>query len=72
MEYKYIELLSIKFAASSMDIVRQQVTFRYHSIKEQLGHLQSRLVNVTSLVKLQSPGLLQHIQHPPGLGGVGS
>ena len=33
MEYKFVELLSCHFLASGEDIVRQQITFRYNSVK---------------------------------------
>ena len=33
MEYKFVELLSGDFIASPEETVRQQITFRYNSIK---------------------------------------
>ncbi|RHZ10593.1 hypothetical protein DYB26_007119 [Aphanomyces astaci] len=40
MEYKFVELLSVDFARSPEEIVRQHITFRYNTVKV---HLYSRL-----------------------------
>ncbi len=35
MEYKFVELLSVDFSRAPEDMVRQQITFRYNTIKVQ-------------------------------------
>ena len=36
MEYKFVELLSCTFARSPEEVVRQQITYRYNSVKARL------------------------------------
>ena len=43
MEYKFVELLSCDFEASSEEIVRQQITYRYNAVKSKLAIMQARL-----------------------------
>jgi len=44
MEYKFIELLSCDFAASAEETVRQQITYRYNSIKSKLALMQVKKI----------------------------
>ena len=43
MEYKFVELLSCDFEASSEETVRQQITYRYNAVKSKLAIMQARL-----------------------------
>lgn len=43
MEYKFVELLSCDFVASPEETVRQQISFRYNSVKTKLSLMQARL-----------------------------
>ena len=43
MEYKFVELLSCDFVASPEEVVRQQISFRYNSVKTKLSLMQARL-----------------------------
>lgn len=61
IEYKFVELLSIDFLASSEEIVRQQITYRYGAAKSRLGLLQARLQDVNGAMKVRSPSLLMQI-----------
>lgn len=51
IEYKFIELLSADFMASSEEIVRQSITFRYNSVKSKVALMEARLKDVNNLVK---------------------
>ena len=62
IEYKFIELLSLDFLASSEEMVRQQITYRYNAIKTKLAMLQGRLQDITAMVKVKNPSLLLQIQ----------
>lgn len=62
MEYKFVELLSCDFVASPEEVVRQQITFRYNSVKSKLALMQARLQDVNQLVKVKSPSLLLQLQ----------
>merc|ERR1712060_8699 len=65
MEYKFVELLSCNFLASSEDMVRQQITFRYNAVKSRLALMQARLADVNALVKIKNPSLLLQLQRTP-------
>ena len=41
MEYKFVELLSTAFVASDEETVRQNITFRYNSVKSRLALMQA-------------------------------
>jgi cold shock CspA family protein len=65
IEYKFIELLSLDFIASSEEAVRQQITFRYNAVKSKLAILQARLQDISALVKVKNPSLLLQLQRNP-------
>merc|ERR1712110_1089632 len=65
MEYKFVELLSCDFVASPEEIVRQQISFRYNSVKSKLALMQARLQDINSLVKVKNPSLLLQLQKTP-------
>ena len=65
IEYKFIELLSLDFLASSEEMVRQQITYRYNSVKSKLAILQARLQDISALVKVKNPSLLLQLQRNP-------
>jgi len=62
IEYKFIELLSCDFVASSEESVRQQITFRYNAAKSKLAMLQARMQDLNALVKVKNPSLLLQLQ----------
>ena len=72
MEYKFVELLSCKFVASAEDVVREQISFRYNSIKSRLALMQARLADVNALVKIKNPSLLLQLQRTPPRGAAKS
>jgi len=65
MEYKFVELLSCDFVASPEEAVRQQITFRYNSVKSKLALMQARLQDINALVKVKNPSLLLQLQKTP-------
>ena len=62
MEYKFIELLSVNFNATTEENVRQHITYRYNALKSKLAIMQGRLQDINNLVKLKFPSLLLQIQ----------
>jgi len=62
LEYKFLELLTLDFYAATEDVVRQNITYRYNIQKAKCGFLQSKLKDVSELVKLKNPSLLLHLQ----------
>eukprot|EP00930_Biecheleria_cincta_P052811 TRINITY_DN38103_c0_g1_i1.p1 TRINITY_DN38103_c0_g1~~TRINITY_DN38103_c0_g1_i1.p1 ORF type:complete len:254 (+),score=54.42 TRINITY_DN38103_c0_g1_i1:32-793(+) len=69
MEYKFVELLSCSFLASPEEVVRQQITFRYNSVKSRLAVMQTRLQDMSALVKVKNPSLLLQLQRTPARAG---
>ena len=66
MEYKFMELLSIEFFASSEDTIRQNIGFRYSLIKAKSQIIQNRLQDISSILKLKNPSLLLQIKKNSG------
>merc|ERR1719188_2763192 len=62
MEYKFVELLSCNFVASSEEQVRQQIAFRYNGVKSRLALMQARLEDINALVKVKNPSLLLQLR----------
>ncbi len=62
MEYKFVELLSCRCNKQSVEMIQRQITFRYNSVKQKLGVMTNRLVEITNLVKLKNPSLLLQLQ----------
>ena len=50
MEYKFVELMSCRFQASSEEYIQQQVTYRYNAVKSRLALMQARLADINALV----------------------
>uniref|UniRef100_A0A7S3GQY0 Spindle assembly abnormal protein 6 N-terminal domain-containing protein n=1 Tax=Spumella elongata TaxID=89044 RepID=A0A7S3GQY0_9STRA len=69
MEYKFVELLACNFQASPEEVVRQQITFRYNSVKSRLALMQGRLQDINALVKVKSPALLLQLHKAPPRAG---
>lgn len=65
MEYKFVELLSCDFVASPEEVVRQQISFRYNSVKTKLSLMSARLQDINALVKVKNPSLLLQLQRAP-------
>eukprot|EP01016_Furgasonia_blochmanni_P056359 TRINITY_DN9595_c0_g1_i6.p1 TRINITY_DN9595_c0_g1~~TRINITY_DN9595_c0_g1_i6.p1 ORF type:complete len:148 (-),score=32.80 TRINITY_DN9595_c0_g1_i6:114-500(-) len=65
MEYKDIELIAFDFIAASEETIRQQITFRYGSLKSKLALMEGRLQDINELVRLKNPSLLLQLQKVP-------
>jgi len=65
-EYKNIELISFDFEACVDEEIRQQITFRYGSLKSKLALMEGRLQDINELLRLKNPSLLLQLQKNPG------
>lgn len=54
MEYKFVDLLTLPFRESPEDVIRQQITYRYNSVRTRLSIMTAKLQDVSALVKLKS------------------
>jgi hypothetical protein len=62
MEYKYVELLSCAFLRCPIEVVQNQITYRYNAVKAKLTTLQSRMQDIINVVKTKNPSLLLQLQ----------
>jgi hypothetical protein len=62
MEYKFVELLVLPFKESPEYVIRQQISYRYNSLRSRMSVMQSRLQDVNALVKIKNPSLLMQLQ----------
>jgi hypothetical protein len=62
MEYKYVELMSCSCVQSPAEVIQNQITFRYNSMKQKVSILNARLHEINSLVKTKNPSLLLQLQ----------
>lgn len=62
MEFKFLELLSVDFLASPEEVIRQNISFRYSLCKAKTQVLQTRLKDISALLKLKNPSLLLQLQ----------
>lgn len=62
MEYKFVELMYCNCIRSPQDIVQHHISYRYNSMKQKLSLVQSRLQEITNLVKIKNPSLLLQLQ----------
>lgn len=62
MEYKFLELLSVDFVAAGEETIRQNITFRYNTLKARVLYTKSKLRDISALVKLKNPSLLLQLE----------
>ena len=65
-EFKNIELISFDFEVCGDEDIRQQITFRYGSLKSKLALMDGRLQDINELLRLKNPSLLLQMQKNPG------
>lgn len=62
MDYKFLELLSLDFAAAGEDAIRQNITFRYNVVKTKSQFFQNRLNDMGQILKLKNPSIYHQLQ----------
>lgn len=67
MEYKFVELLSCHCTKLPEELIQRHITFRYNSVKQKLGLMQGRLLEISNLVKLKNPSLLLQLSKAGGV-----
>jgi len=65
-EFKNIELISFDFEVCGDEDIRQQITFKYGSLKSKLALMEGRLQDINELLRLKNPSLLLQMQKNPG------
>lgn len=62
LNYKDVEVLRYEMRAADEEIVRQHVSYVYGAKRALLSMSDSRVKDISELVKLKNPQLLLHIQ----------
>ena len=66
MEYKFVELVSCACEQSPTEIIQHHITFRYNNVKQRYAVTQTRLTELSNLVKTKNPSLLLQLQKGGG------
>ena len=62
LEYKFLELLGLEFDISDEETIRQNISFRFNSLKVKTSLTEGKLKNIFSMIKLKNPSLLLQLQ----------
>ncbi|GAB5355335.1 hypothetical protein AAMO2058_000196700 [Amorphochlora amoebiformis] len=62
IDFKFVDILSVRFTKSPEEFVRDLVTFRYRMAKEQVARLKAKLVGMNKMLKLRNPSLLLQVR----------
>jgi len=60
----------LEFMASSEDVIRQSIGFRYSLLKAKSQIMQNRLKDISAILKLKNPSLLLQLQKGAGQTGT--
>jgi hypothetical protein len=72
MEYKFVEVLSLDFRAVEESINRRSVSYRFGFLKNRMSLVQSRLNDISTLIKLKNHSLVQNLQKSVPKGTLGN
>mmetsp|Transcript_56635 Transcript_56635/g.64916 ORF Transcript_56635/g.64916 Transcript_56635/m.64916 type:complete len:236 (+) Transcript_56635:40-747(+) len=64
-EYRNMDVISFECQAAPEEVVRQQITYKYGSLKSKISLMEGRLQDINELVRLKNPSLLLQIQKSP-------
>lgn len=62
MEYKFVELMYCVCIRTPEALTQQHITYRYNVMKQRLSLMQTRLQEISNLVKIKNPSLLLQLQ----------
>ena len=66
VEYRFIEVLSLDFAQVDQELNKQLVSFRFNAVKRKLHMLTHNVKEVSNLLKIKNPSLLQKLGKKKG------
>jgi hypothetical protein len=58
LEYKFVELLVLPYQESPEHVIRQQISYRYNSLRSRVSMMQTRLQDISEVMKQKNPSLL--------------
>ena len=62
LEYKFVELINIDFIPASDDLIREQISYRYNSMRALHEMTQSRIEIINSVLKDYDPQLINEVK----------
>ena len=62
LEYKFVELINIDFVPASDDLIREQISYRYNSMRALHEMTQSRIEIINSVLKDYDPQLINEVK----------
>ena len=62
LEYKFVELINIDFIPASDDLIREQISYRYNSMRALNEMTQSRIEIINSVLKDYDPQLINEVK----------
>ena len=62
LEYKFVELINIDFFPASDDLIREQISYRYNSMRAVHEMTQSRIETINSVLKDYDPQLINEVK----------
>jgi hypothetical protein len=62
LEYKFVELININFVPASDDLIREQISYRYNSMRATHEITQSRIEIINGVLKDHDPQLITEVK----------
>lgn len=62
LEYKFVELININFVPASDDLIREQISYRYNSMRATHEITQSRIEIINGVLKDHDPQLINEVR----------
>lgn len=62
LEYKFVELININFVPASDDLIREQISYRYNSMRATHEITQSRIEIINGVLKDHDPQLINEVK----------
>ena len=62
LEYKFVELINLNFVPASDDLIREQISYRYNSMRAVHEITQSRIEIINGVLKHHDPQLIDEVK----------
>ena len=62
LEYKFVELINLNFVPASDDLIREQISYRYNSMRAVHEITQSRIEIINGVLKDHDPQLIDEVK----------
>ena len=62
LKFKSVDIFSLKFTASSNEFVKEQIQYRFNSVRTDLKMARTELSDVYSMLKIKNPSVLKQVR----------